>query len=219
MKWRKQQRGDHEGQRDPGQQGRFGEYGLQSLEPGRINGRQIEAGRMACSHYLGREGRVFIRIFPHKSLSKKPLETRMGTGKGEPDHWAAEVKPGTILFEIAGVDETVARRAFARVAYKMPVQCRLRAAPPHAVRNDERPEDERRKLWRPRRLKEFRKMAPDELKEREERTARPSCSSCAPARRPRRSRTPRKFQKIKKDIARIQTILREQELKNQKAKA
>jgi large subunit ribosomal protein L16 len=68
---------------------------------------------------------VYIRIFPHKSFSKKPLETRMGTGKGEPDHWAAEVKPGTILFEIAGVDEAIARRAFARVAYKMPVRCRF----------------------------------------------------------------------------------------------
>jgi large subunit ribosomal protein L16 len=68
---------------------------------------------------------VYIRIFPHKSFSKKPLETRMGTGKGEPEFWAAEVKPGTILFEIAGVDETLARRAFSRVAYKMPVRCRF----------------------------------------------------------------------------------------------
>ena len=103
----------------------FGEYALQSLEPGRITGRQIEAGRMACSHYLAREGRVYIRIFPHKSFSKKPLETRMGTGKGEPEFWAAEVKPGTIIFEIAGVDEAVAKRAFARVACKMPVRCRF----------------------------------------------------------------------------------------------
>ena len=125
VKWRKQQRGIMKGNATRGNKVSFGEYALQSLEPGRINGRQIEAGRMACSHYLAREGRVYIRIFPHKSFSKKPLETRQGTGKGEPDHWAAEVKPGTILFEIAGVDETLARRAFSRVAYKMPVRCRF----------------------------------------------------------------------------------------------
>ena len=125
VKWRKQQRGIIKGNATRGNTVSFGEYALQSMEPGRINGRQIEAGRMACSHYLAREGKVYIRIFPHKSFSKKPLETRQGTGKGEPDHWAAEVKPGTILFEIAGVDETVARRAFNRVAYKMPVKCRF----------------------------------------------------------------------------------------------
>jgi len=125
VKWRKQQRGIIKGNATRGNRVSFGEYALQSLEPGRISGRQIEAGRMACSHYLAREGRVYIRIFPHKSFSKKPLETRMGTGKGEPEFWAAEVKPGTILFEIAGVDEAVARRAFARVACKMPVRCRF----------------------------------------------------------------------------------------------
>ena len=125
VKWRKQQRGIMKGNATRGNKVSFGEYALQSLEPGRINGRQIEAGRMACSHYLAREGRVYIRIFPHKSFSKKPLETRQGTGKGEPDYWAAEVKPGTILFEIAGVDETLVRRAFSRVAYKMPVRCRF----------------------------------------------------------------------------------------------
>ena len=125
VKWRKQQRGTMKGNATRGNKVSFGEYGIQSLEPGRITGRQIEAGRMACSHYLAREGRVYIRIFPHKSFSKKPLETRMGTGKGEPEFWAAEVKPGTVMFEIAGVDETVARRAFSRVACKMPVRTRF----------------------------------------------------------------------------------------------
>ena len=125
VKWRKQQRGVMRGNATRGNKVSFGEYALQSLEPGRITGRQIEAGRMACSHYLAREGRVYIRILPHKSFSKKPLETRMGTGKGEPEFWAAEVKPGTIMFEIAGVDETVARRAFSRVACKMPVRTRF----------------------------------------------------------------------------------------------
>lgn len=125
VKWRKQQRGIIKGNATRGNKVSFGEFALQALEPGRITGRQIEAGRMACSHYLAREGKVYIRIFPHKSFSKKPLETRQGTGKGEPEFWAAEVKPGTILFEIAGVDETLARRAFSRVAYKMPVRCRF----------------------------------------------------------------------------------------------
>ena len=125
VKWRKHQRGILKGNATRGNKVSFGEFALQTLEPGRITGRQIEAGRMACSHYLAREGKVYIRIFPHKSFSAKPLETRMGTGKGEPEYWAAEVKPGTILFEIAGVDETVARRAFNRVAYKMPVRCRF----------------------------------------------------------------------------------------------
>ena len=125
VKGRKQQRGIMKGNATRGNKVSFGEYGIQSLEPGRITGRQIEAGRMACSHYLAREGRVYIRIFPHKSFSKKPLETRMGTGKGEPEFWAAEVKPGTVMFEIAGVDETVARRAFSRVACKMPVRTRF----------------------------------------------------------------------------------------------
>ena len=124
-KYRKEQKGRNTGVATRGNKVSFGEYALQSLEPGRITGRQIEAGRMACSHYLAREGRVYIRIFPHKSFSKKPLETRMGTGKGEPEFWAAEVKPGTVMFEIAGVDETVARRAFSRVACKMPVRTRF----------------------------------------------------------------------------------------------
>ena len=125
VKWRKQQRGIMKGNATRGNKVSFGEFALQSLEPGRITGRQIEAGRMACSHYLAREGRVYIRSFPHKSFSKKPLETRMGTGKGEPEFWAAEVKPGTVMFEIAGVDEIVARRAFSRVACKMPVRTRF----------------------------------------------------------------------------------------------
>src|ERR1035437_6414095 len=125
VKWRKQQRGVMRGNATRGNKVSFGEFALQSLEPGRIKGRQIEAGRMACSHFLASEGRGYIRISAHRNFSKKPRETRMGTGKGEPQFWAAEVKPGTILFEIAGVDETVARRAFSRVAYKMPVKCRF----------------------------------------------------------------------------------------------
>lgn len=103
----------------------FGEYGLQSLESHWITGRQIEAGRIAATHFLHREGKVHIRIFPHHSYTAKPLETRMGKGKAEIEGWVARVKPGTILYEIGGVDETVARTALARVAYKMPVKCRF----------------------------------------------------------------------------------------------
>ncbi len=125
VKFRKSQRGKMKGNATRGNTVAFGEYGLQSLESGWVSAREIEAGRVAAMHFLHREGRLFIRIFPHKPVSAKPLEVRMGTGKGEPEFWAAEVKPGTILFEIAGVDETVARRAFSRVAYKMPVKCRF----------------------------------------------------------------------------------------------
>jgi large subunit ribosomal protein L16 len=85
----------------------------------------IESGRVSAQHFLKREGKLFIRVFPDKPISKKPLETRMGTGKAEVDYWAARVKPGTMLFEIAGVSEATAKAAFARVAIKMPVRCRF----------------------------------------------------------------------------------------------
>ncbi len=125
VKFRKHQRGKIRGNATRGNTVAYGDYGLQVLQAGWISGRQIEAGRMCASHYLQRQGRVFIRIFPHKSVSSKPLETRMGKGKGEPDYWVAVVKPGTILFEIGGVPEDVARQALSRVAHKMPYRCRF----------------------------------------------------------------------------------------------
>src|SRR5436190_24016195 len=103
----------------------FGDYGLQALTTSWITAKQIEAGRVAASHFLRREGRLFIRIFPHKPISGKPLETRMGKGKGEPEYWVAVVKPGTMMFEVAGCDEPTAKRALARVAFKMPIRCRF----------------------------------------------------------------------------------------------
>jgi len=103
----------------------FGEYGLQSLELHWITGKQIEAGRIAATHFLHREGKVYIRIFPQHSYTAKPLEQRMGKGKAEIEGWVAIVKPGTILYEISGVEEEVARSALARVSHKMPVQCRF----------------------------------------------------------------------------------------------
>ena len=132
VKFRKSQRGKMKGVAQRGNYVAFGEYGIQSLESGWVTARQIEAGRVACSHFLRREGRLFIRIFPHKPVSGKPLETRMGKGKGEPEYWCAVVKPGTVRFEVAGVDEATAKRALARVAHKMPVQTRFLARR-HAV--------------------------------------------------------------------------------------
>jgi large subunit ribosomal protein L16 len=103
----------------------YGDFGLQALEGTWLPGRVIEAGRIAAQHFLKREGKLFIRVFPDKPISKKPLETRMGTGKADVEYWAARVKAGTILFEIAGVSEAVARKALIRVAMKMPVKCRM----------------------------------------------------------------------------------------------
>jgi large subunit ribosomal protein L16 len=103
----------------------YGEYGLQSLEPHWLSARQLEAGRIAAQHFLHRQGKVFIRVFPDKPISKKPLETRLGEGKADTDYWAARIKPGTILFEVAGVEENVAKQALSRVAHKMPVRCRF----------------------------------------------------------------------------------------------
>ena len=125
IKFRKQMRGKLRGNASRGNFVAFGEYGLQSLEPHWVSARQIEAGRIAAQHYLRRQGKVYIRIFPDKPISKKPLETRMGKGKADTDYWAARVKPGTILYEIAGVEEDIAKQAMARVALKMPVRCRF----------------------------------------------------------------------------------------------
>ncbi len=125
VKYRKSQRGKMKGNAGRTNYVAFGEYGLQSLETSWVTGRQIEAGRIAASHFLERVGRVYIRIFPHKSITKKPLETRMGKGKAEVEQWVACVKPGTIMFEIGGVVEDVAKRALTRVAHKMPVKCRF----------------------------------------------------------------------------------------------
>ena len=125
VKFRKSQRGKMKGNATRGNTVAFGEYGLQSLGTAWVPARVIEAGRVACMHFLRREGRLFIRIFPHKPVSAKPLEVRMGTGKGEPEFWAAVVKPGAVMFEITGVDEPTAKRALARVAHKLPIPTRF----------------------------------------------------------------------------------------------
>jgi large subunit ribosomal protein L16 len=125
MKHRKSQRGKIRGVAHRGNTVAFGDFGLQSLEGGWLTAQQIEAGRVACSHFLHREGRVYLRVFPHKPISGKPLETRMGKGKGEPEYYVACIKPGSMLFEIGGVEESVARQTLSRVAHKMPFRCRF----------------------------------------------------------------------------------------------
>ncbi|MBM3995564.1 MAG: 50S ribosomal protein L16 [Planctomycetes bacterium] len=131
VKFRKNQRGKVKGNATRGNYVAFGEYGLQALEGGWLSAEAIEAGRVTASHYMRGEGRLYIRVFPHKSVTAIPLETRMGKGKGEPEYWAAVIKPGLILFEVAGIPEASARNCLARVAYKMPFKCKLVARRPN----------------------------------------------------------------------------------------
>jgi large subunit ribosomal protein L16 len=125
VKYRKAQRGRMRGMAHRGSTLAFGEYGLKALEPGWVTNRQIEAARVALTRSLKRGGKVWIRVFPDKPVTKKPAETRMGTGKGDVEFWAAVVKAGTVLFELDGVTEDVAKRAFNRVAHKLPMKVRL----------------------------------------------------------------------------------------------
>jgi len=125
VKFRKWQKGRLRGKAKRGNYVAFGEYGLQALEAFRITTQQIEAGRVTASQFLGGEGKTWIRVFPHRSVTAKPEETRMGKGKGEPKYWVAHVKPGTILYELGGIPEDLAREAFNRIAHKMPVKCRF----------------------------------------------------------------------------------------------
>ena len=123
-KWRKQMRGRIRGEATRGNEVSFGEFGLQALEPAWLSARVIEAGRVAASRSAP-EAKLWIRVFPHKSVSKKAAETRMGTGKGDVEFWAAVIKPGAILYEIGGVSEEAARVCMARLAHKMPIRVRF----------------------------------------------------------------------------------------------
>src|SRR5437660_9784877 len=125
VKFRKSQRGKIKGNAQRGNTVSYGEFGLQALEGGWLSAEAIEAGRIMATHSVRGEGRLYIRVFPQKSITAIPAETRMGKGKGEPEYWAAVVKPGMVLFEIAGLPEAAARDVLARVAYKMPFKCRL----------------------------------------------------------------------------------------------
>src|SRR5687768_10493987 len=125
VKFRKQQKGHTKGAATRGNTVAFGDYGLQSMEPGWVTNRQIEAARVAMTRHIKRGGKVWIRIFPDKPVTKKPAETRMGKGKGNPEMWVAVVKPGRIMFELQGVTDDIAKRAFELAAAKLPCKCKI----------------------------------------------------------------------------------------------
>ncbi|RMF60763.1 MAG: 50S ribosomal protein L16 [Calditrichaeota bacterium] len=125
VKYRKQQRGRTRGKATRGNSIAFGEYGLKALEAHWITSRQIEAARVAMTRYIKRGGKVWIRIFPDKPVTKKPAETRMGKGKGSPEYWVAVVKPGRVMFELAGVPEEIAREAMRLAAHKLPIKTKF----------------------------------------------------------------------------------------------
>ncbi|MBD3308814.1 50S ribosomal protein L16 [candidate division KSB3 bacterium] len=125
VKYRKHHRGRRSGKAYRGSEVNFGQYGLQALEAGWITDRQIEAARVAMTRKIKRAGRVWIRIFPDKAVTSKPAETRMGKGKGSPDHWVAVVKPGRIMYEMEGVPEELAREAFRLAAHKLPIKTKF----------------------------------------------------------------------------------------------
>lgn len=120
-KFRKMQKGNNRGTAARGSDVSFGDYGMQADEPGRITARQIEAARMAITRHVKRAGKLWIRVFPHRPVTKKPLEVRMGGGKGGVEEWAADIQPGRVMYEIAGVDEATAREAFRLAGHKLPV--------------------------------------------------------------------------------------------------
>lgn len=125
VKWRKQSKGRNRGKAKGGSDLAYGDFGLKAVGRGRLTSRQIEAGRISVSRHVKRGGKLFIRVFPDKPVSKKPLEVRMGKGKGSPEFWVAVIKPGRLLFEIEGVSESLAREAFRRAASKLPVKTKF----------------------------------------------------------------------------------------------
>lgn len=133
VKYRKRQKGRVKGIAGRGHRIEFGDFGLKSLEPSWITSRQIEAARIALNRYMKREGKVWIRIFPDKPVTKKPAEVRMGKGKGSPEYWVAVIKPGTIIFEIDGVSEEVAREGMRLAAQKLPVTTKFVLRPDYSA--------------------------------------------------------------------------------------
>lgn len=125
VKWRRVHRGRMRGMAKGGTRLNFGEYGIQSLEPAWVTSQQIEAARVAVARFLKRGAKVWINVFPDKPVSKKPLETRMGGGKGDPEQWVAVVKPGRIILELSGVEEDVAREALRLASHKLPMKTRI----------------------------------------------------------------------------------------------
>ena len=124
-KYRKMQKGNNRGIAQRGSDVSFGDYAMQAVEPGRITARQIESARMAITRHVKRAGKLWIRVFPDRPVTKKPLEVRMGGGKGAPEEWAAQVKPGRVMYEISGVAEDVAREAFRLAGHKLPMHTKF----------------------------------------------------------------------------------------------
>jgi len=124
-KFRKMQKGNNRGMATAGTDVSFGDFALQCVEPARVTSRQIEAARMAIQRHVKRAGKLWIRIFPDRPVTKKPLEVRMGGGKGNPEEWCAVVKPGRVMYEISGVSEDIAKEAFRLAAHKLPMQCKF----------------------------------------------------------------------------------------------
>ncbi len=125
VKWRKQNRGRMRGFTKGGDMVSFGDYGLKAVEPGWVSSRQIEAARIAISRAMSRAGKMWIRVFPDKPITKKPAETRMGKGKGAPEGWVAVVKPGRVMFELSGVSEELAKEAFRLASHKLPIKTKF----------------------------------------------------------------------------------------------
>lgn len=132
VKYRKQQRGRMRGKAHRGSSVAFGSFGLKALEPGWITSRQIEAARVALTRRMKRDGKVWIRIFPDKPVSKKPLETRMGKGKGAPEFWVAVIKPGRVMFEVGGVSSELAHEALKLASYKLPLKVKIVKRPDYS---------------------------------------------------------------------------------------
>ena len=124
-KYRKMQKGNLRGLAYRGSDVSFGDFGLQAMEPGKLTARQIEAARMAITRHVKRAGTLWIRVFPDRPVTKKPLEVRMGGGKGQPEEWAADINAGRVMYELAGVEETVAREAFRLASHKLPIECKF----------------------------------------------------------------------------------------------
>ncbi|MDG2455682.1 MAG: 50S ribosomal protein L16 [Bacteroidia bacterium] len=133
IKYRKRQKGRVKGVAGRGHRIQFGDFGLKSLEPSWITSRQIEAARIALNRYMKREGKVWIRIFPDKPITKKPAEVRMGKGKGSPEYWVAVIKPGTIIFEVDGVSEEIAKEAMRLAGQKLPVTTKFVVRPDYSA--------------------------------------------------------------------------------------
>jgi len=129
VRYRKEQRGRMSGNAKGGTEVSFGDFGIQALEPAWLTARQIEAARIAMTRHVKRGGKVWIRVFPDKPVTQKPAETRMGSGKGNPEHWVAVVRPGRILFELAGVDQELAKAAMERAIQKLPIKARFVVRP------------------------------------------------------------------------------------------